>query len=395
MALYTYRAFTRDGKKTQGSIEAATLQEAKDKMRGMQLMVSQLEPQKRASKKQQLNQDNLLIFTSQLSQLLSSKIPLYESLVALEEQARGEPYHPVLLGLTERIKRGNSLSQAMLDFPDSFSPLYRALIAAGEAVGNMELALGRLNSFLSHQGKIKKQLVSALIYPALLLVLLIFAAGVLVGFVIPSLEGLFEDKEIPAFTQMVIQSSHFLRQWGILIISAVVGAICFLVVRLRNPKTKASLQRGLLKVPLISRYVVLSCLGRFAKTLSTLLDGGLPLTNALAFSRESINNARLDEIMLRVETRIIEGISLSQELSRYEEIPTLFTRMISIGEESGKLAGMLGQLATLYEEETERTLLRLVQLAQPVLLLLMGGLIGGVLLSILLPLSSFGSSLQM
>jgi general secretion pathway protein F len=395
MALYTYQAFTKDGKKTNGSIEASSLQEAKEKIRGMHLLLSQLAPQKKASKKQQLSHDGLLIFTSQLSQLLSSQIPLYESLVALEEQSRGEPYHPVILGLTERIKRGNSLSSAMLDFTDSFPPLYRALIGAGEAIGNMALTLQRLNDFLTHQGKIRKQLVSALIYPALLLVLLIFAASVLAGFVIPSLESLFEDKQVPAFTQMVFSASRFLREWGLLLLVSVVSLIVFIYYRLKRPATKETVQRTLLKIPLIGRYVILSSLSRFAKTLSTLLEGGLPLTNSLAFARESLSNARLNEIMKRVECRIIEGISLSQELSRYPEIPSLFTRMISIGEESGKLAGMLGQIAGLYEEETDRSLQRLVQLAQPILLLLMGSLIGGVLLSILLPLSSFGSSIDL
>jgi general secretion pathway protein F/type IV pilus assembly protein PilC len=395
MTLYTYRALTRQGQKSEGSIEAESLAAAKEKVRSMQLMLTSIEVQKRALKKQQLSKENLMIFTSQLSQLLASKIPIYESLLALEEQARNEPFHPVLLGLTERIKRGTSLSQSMNDFPDSFSPLYRALISAGEAVGNMELALNRLNSFLTHQGKIQKQLISALIYPALLMLLLIGASAVLVGFVIPALESLFEDRPIPAFTQIVLSTSHFLQSWGLLLLGTLASAIAFIVIRLRNPEAKASLQRNLLKVPLISRYVILSCLGRFARTLSTLLDGGLPLTNSLAFATESLNNARLEEVMKRVEGKIIEGIPLSHELSRYKEIPPLFARMTSIGEESGKLAGMLSQLATLYEEETERTLTRLVQLAQPVLLLIMGGLVGGVLLSILLPLSSFGSSIQL
>jgi len=395
MTLYTYQAFTKQGKKTSGTIEAITIHEAKEKIRSMKLLLAKLEVQKRASKKQQFQKDTLLIFTSQLAQLLTSKIPLYESLVALEEQARNEPYHQVLLGLTERIKRGTSLSQAMTDFPDSFPPLYRALIQAGEAIGNLELSLNRLSSFLGHQAKIRKQLVSAMIYPALLLVLLILAITILVGFVIPSLESLFDDKEIPAFTQLVLSTSRFLREWGGTVITTIVALVSYTWYRLRRPKTKAKFQRKLLKVPLLARFIILSCLSRFAQTLSTLLDGGLPLVNSLTYAKEALNNARLEEVMERVETKIIEGVAFSHELSHYKEIPPLFSRMVAIGEESGKLSGMLSQLGTMYEEETERVLLRIVQLAQPVLLLLMGGLIGGTLLSILLPLSSFGSSLQL
>lgn len=393
--LYQYKAFTREGKPAKGTIEAGNAKEAKDKLRDMQLIVSSLEPQKKGRKRVHLSKDNLLIFTSQLAQLLSAQIPLYESLVALEEQARTEPYHPIILGLTDRIKRGSSLSQAMQDFSESFSPLYRALISAGEAVGNLELALNRLNNFLVHDSKIRKQLASALIYPALLTGLLVVAVTVLVGFVIPALEQLFEDKNIPQFTKFVFTTAKFLREWGILLVGFLVGLGIYGFYRLRTPKARATIQRNVLHIPLINRYVILSSLSRFARTLGTLLEGGLPLTIGLAYAKEALGNARLDEIMQRVEQRIIEGIPFSTELSRYKEMPPLFSRMVLIGEESGKLSAMLNQLATLYEEETERTLTRVVSLAQPVMLLLMGCLIGGVLLSILMPLSSFGSSIQL
>lgn len=393
--IYQYKAFTRQGKPAKGTIEAVNAKEAKDKLRDMQLIVSSLEPQNKGKKRLRLSKDDLRIFTSQLAQLLAAQIPLYESLLALEEQARQEPYHPVILGLTDRIKRGSSLSQAMQDFSESFSPLYRALISAGEAVGNLELALNRLNNFLVHDNKIRKQLISALIYPALLSGLLVVAVTVLVGFVIPALEQLFEDKNIPRFTQIVFGTAKFLREWGFLVVGFLVGLGFYTFYRLRSPKTKASIQRNILHIPLINRYVILSSLSRFARTLGTLLEGGLPLTISLAYAKEALGNARLDEIMNKVEHRIIEGIPFSTELSRYKEVPPLFSRMVLIGEESGKLPSMLSQLATLYEEETERTLTRVVALAQPVMLLLMGGLIGGVLLSILMPLSSFGSSIQL
>jgi general secretion pathway protein F len=390
--IYSYKAYTKQGKKAQGSIEAINMQEAKEKLRQMQLLIAHLAPQKKALKKEQLTRQNLLIFTSQLAQLLSAKIPLYESLLALEEQSREESYHPVIMGLTERIRRGSSLSQAMQEFPDSFSALYRALITAGEAVGNLELALNRLSYFLDQQAKTSKQLISAMIYPAILALLLIVAAGVLVGFVIPALESLFEDKQIPKFTQIVLSASHFLRDWGLLLLTSFVFGIVFCVHQLKKPHIKQKLQRLLLRIPLVNRYILMASLGRFARTLSTLLDGGLPIVASLGFARQSLNNIQLEEIIQRAEQKIIEGVAFSQILSRYKEIPPLFCRMVSIGEESGKLAAMLAQVATLYEEETERILARIVTLAQPVLLLLMGVLVGGVLLSILMPLSSFGSS---
>ncbi len=393
--LYQYKAFTKQGKPAKGTIEAISVNDAKAKLREMALIISSLEPQKIGKKRLKLSKDDLRIFTSQLAQLLAAQIPLFESLLALEEQSREESYHPVILGLTERIKRGSSLSQAMQDFSESFSPLYRALIAAGEAVGNLELALNRLNNFLVHDNKIRKQLMSALLYPALLTGLLVVAVTVLVGFVIPALEQLFDENNIPQFTKMVFATAKFLREWGILVVLLFIGLCVYGFYRLRSPETKATIQRKILHVPLINSYVIRASLSRFARTLGTLLEGGLPLTVSLAYAKEALGNARLAEIMQRVEERIIEGISFSTELSRYKEVPPLFSRMVSIGEESGKLSSMLSQLATLYEEETERTLTRVVSLVQPIMLLLMGTLIGGVLLSILMPLSSFGSSIQL
>ncbi len=393
--LYQYKAFTKQGKPAKGTIEAIGANDAKAKLREMGLIISSLEPQKSGKKKLKLSKDDLRIFTSQLAQLLAAQIPLYESLLALEEQSRDEPYHPVILGLTERIKRGSSLSQAMQDFSESFSPLYRALIAAGEAVGNLELALNRLNNFLVHDNKIRKQLMSALLYPALLTGLLVVAVTVLVGFVIPALEQLFDENNIPQFTKMVFLTAKFLREWGILVVLLFIGLAVYGFYRLKSPEVKAAIQRKILHVPLINRYVIRAALSRFARTLGTLLEGGLPLTVSLTYAKEALGNARLSEIMQRVEERIIEGIPFSTELSRYKEVPPLFSRMVSIGEESGKLSSMLSQLATLYEEETERTLTRVVSLVQPIMLLLMGTLIGGVLLSILMPLSSFGSSIQL
>jgi general secretion pathway protein F/type IV pilus assembly protein PilC len=163
----------------------------------------------------------------------------------------------------------------------------------------------------------------------------------------------------------------------------------------KRPETKANIQRSMLKIPILNRYITQSPLARFARTLSTLLDGGLPLTNGLVFAKESLYNARLVEILEIVANRVMEGKTVSEELNRYKEIPPLFSRMVKIGEDSGKLSPMLNQVALIYEEEMERTLQRLVALTQPILLIVMGGIIGAVILSILLPLSDFGNNLDL
>ena len=390
MALFAYQAVTKSGKKTKATIEAFTLQEAKEKVREQGLMLFEIKEHVGSKGLLQISKDSLIIFTSQLTQLVCAKIPLYESLLALEEQARGEKSHAVILAIGERIKTGSSLSKALQEFPQSFPPLYRALIGAGEAIGNLELPLSRLTSLLTYQMRMRKQLMSALTYPIFLACLMVVAVSVLVGFVIPSLEALFDGRDLPWFTSLVFSTSQKLRFFWPFIVAGFLGFVGFCYLSLQRKQTKAKLQRFFIKVPILKHYVILASLSRFAKTLATLLDGGLPLTNALDFAKEALHNARLEEILQRVGEKVMEGKTISAELVRYKEIPSLFTRMVKIGEESGKLSPMLNQMATMYEEETERTLTRLVTLAQPILLVIMGSVIGTVILSILLPLSDFG-----
>ena len=395
MTLFRYSAYTKDGKKVKGSIEASHIGEAKEKIRELQLLLTSLKQDSKASVESQLSKDSLVVFTAQLSQLISAQIPVFECLLALEEQSRTEPFHPIILGLAERIKTGHSLSRAMQDFPDCFSPLYRSMIAAGEAVGNLELTLSRLTQLLGHQQKVRKQLLSSLTYPFFLAALLCVAVIILVAFVIPSLAVLFEDREVPAFTRFVLDTSAFLRSWGPLLLLVVASGGVWVFFQFRSREKKGQLQRLLLKLPFFSSFVVRTALSRFGRTLCTLLEGGLPLTSAMKLSEEAIQCVPVEEIVAAIREKLIEGRSFSSELARYPEIPPLFCRMVKIGEDSGKLSPLLGQVATMYEEESERAVQKLVTLTQPVLLLIMGIFIGGVLLSILLPLSDFGSTLQM
>jgi general secretion pathway protein F/type IV pilus assembly protein PilC len=395
MPLYSFRAYSEEGKRTKGTLEATSLHDAKEKIRSLNLMLIDLGEQKEHIQARPMKKSELVIFTSQLAQLVSAKIPVYEALLALEEQARAEPYHNVVAALADRIKTGASLSKALNDFPDSFSPLYRALVTSGEAIGNLELALNRLATLIGYEHKMAKQLSSLLTYPLFLVCLLVVAISVVVGFVIPSIEGLFEGQQLPFFTSVVFTISHILRASWLWILLFLLCAAFFGARAWKKQTVRIRVQKFSLQIPIIRRYVTYAALARFARTLATLVDGGLPLPNALAFAKEALGNARLEEILDAVSEKVIEGKTISETLANYKEIPSLFSRMVKIGEEAGKLSPMLTQVATLYEEDSERLLNRFVALAQPVLLIIMGIIIGTVILSILLPLSNFGETLRM
>lgn len=391
MPLFHYQAIDSLGKKKNGFIEAQSERDAKSILRDQGVMVSQLATQAAVSGKQNLKGENLLTFTMQLSQLISAGVPLYESLVTLEEQYRTESFHRIILSLCDQIKSGGKLSEAMAHFPDSFDKLYRAMIAAGESVGALDVVLSRLSHFLSRQMKLKKQISTAMIYPAILGAFSLLIISLLLGFVVPSIEGIFEGRKLNNFTQLVLSVSHFFQSYWWIYIPATAGTIFFAVMKLRSEAGRLWLEKNLLKVPLVKTLVIHAAVARFCRTMGTLQEGGLPIIDSLRNAREVMRNIVLEEEIRSAENKIIEGSSLSAELSKSQYIPSIIPRMLAVGEDSGSSIAMLNKLADIYEEELEKTLDRVMALAQPVILLFMGVVIGTILMAILLPLTDVSS----
>lgn len=391
MALYSYQALDISGKKKSGFIEAHNERDARSLLRDQGIMVSQLTPKNTVSSKQNLRGEQLMTFTLQLSQLLGAGIPLFESLMTLEEQYRNDPCHQVVLSLGEQIKAGTSLSAAMGNFPASFDKLYRSMIAAGESVGALDVVLMRLTHLLGKQDKLKKQISTALIYPAILGSFSLLIILLLMGFVIPSIEGIFADRPLNGFTSFVIAVSHFCRDYWWLYIPGIAGLVFYSVKQLRSPKGKIWLQHTVLKVPLVKGLVIQAGVARFCRTMGTLLQGGLPIIESLRISRDVMQNVVLEAEIAQAETKIIEGSSLSAELGRSKYIPTIVARMLSVGEDSGSSITMLNKLADMYEDEVEKNLERVMALSQPIILIFMGAIIGSILMAILLPLTDMSS----
>jgi general secretion pathway protein F len=391
MPLYNYQAIDALGKKRHGLLEAHSDREAKDKLRDQGLMVTKIETKVNISNKQNLRGDHLIAFTVQLSQLVSAGVPLYESLLAIEEQYRTEPFHRVILSLCEQIKAGTALSEAMGVFPGSFSKLYRAMIAAGESIGALDIVLEKLSQLLVRQSKLKKQITTAMIYPAILASFSFLIILLLLGFVVPSIEGIFADRQLNGFTQFILSLSHLFRDWWWFFLPLMGLTIAYLVYKIRSPVGKLWMQRNFLKVPLIRTLMIQTAMARFCRTMGTLQMGGLTMIESLRISREVMQNVVLEEEIKKAETKIIEGSSLSAELNRSKWIPPMISRMLAVGEDAGSTVTMLNKIAEMYEDELEKTLDRLMALAQPVILIVMGLVIGCVLLGIMLPLTDVSS----
>lgn len=394
MPVFAYRAIRTDGQRTNASIEAPSMEEAKRLLREQQFIILSLRELPPSDKNVlHLSFEQRVIFASQLAQLLEANVPLYESLEALEEQAGAS--QPIIAALREHIRKGASFSKALSWYPDTFSPLFRAIVSAGESVGRLDQALIRLSQLLSTERSSRQRLISALLYPCLLLVLLVASFFVLAFFVVPSIEGLFEGHPLPTYTWLIFSCANFLHHHAFLLGTLFVLLIGGLIFQLSKRSVREKFVKSLLSWPYIGQYLIKSSLARFCLTLSHLLAGGTPLSSALEFAKESLNNAILAAEIERATKEIIEGQRLSSSLRQSPILPPLLARMVHIGEETGRLAPVLANLARLYEEDSERLLERSVSLIQPIMLLTIGIVIGGTLLAILLPLAHFGSFINM
>ncbi len=391
MALFQYKAIDSLGKKKKGFIEAETERDAKSKLREMGLMVMTLSSKAGVNAKQNLKGESLLAFTMQLSQLVGAGVPLYESLVAIEQQCRGAPYHRVILSLCEQIKAGSSLSFAMSTYPGSFNKLYCSLITAGEAVGSLEIVLEKLHQLLAKQNKLKSEAITAMVYPVILASFSFLIIIMLLTFVVPSIEGIFAERKLNSFTTFVLTVSHLFRQYWWLYIPIFFGSIGYAIYRLRTPAGRLWIERTSLKVPLLRTLVIQTGVARFCRTMGTLLQGGLPFIEALRISSDVVRNVAIEEEIKKAEKNIIAGSSLGKELSKAKLFPSMVAQMLSVGEESSTTVTMFNRIADMYEGDVEKTLARLMALSQPVILIVMGTIIGMVLLAILLPLTDVSS----
>ncbi len=389
--LFAYQALDTKGSKRTGMIDAHNSVEAKAKLREQGLMVTKLDARTASSSKENLRGDQLQSFTVQLAQLVGAGVPIYESLLALEEQYRQEASGRIILTLCDRIKSGSSLSEAMAEFPGSFDRLYCAMVSAGESAGALDVVLERLADLLAKQQKLKRELMTAMIYPGILAAFCFVLIIILLGFVVPMIEGIFQGRELNPFTQFIMSLSQAFRTWWWAYVPLFSALIAWIYFKLRTPEGKLWIERLLLRVPVVRWLIIQAAVARFSRTMGTLLKGGLTIIDALHISREVMQNITMEEEIKQAELKIVEGSSLSNELAKSKLIPRMVSRMLAVGEESGSSTEMLNKIATIYEDNVEKTLERVMALAQPVILIFMGLIIGTVLLAILLPLADMSS----
>jgi type IV pilus assembly protein PilC len=335
-----------------------------------------------------LNSREFLVFNQELATLLKAGMPLVQSLGLLKSRVTSPTFRSVLNDVHEKVRSGTALSDAFASHGDLFARVYTASLFAGERSGNLETVLRRYVEYTRVISSVKRKTISALIYPAILIALALGLVNIIVLKVVPAFADYYAGfgADLPLATRVIVMASSILRSYLLLIVVALAVAIVGLVTWVRQPGQKARADRLLLGLPMLGDVARKFSTSQMARTLATLLGGGLPLVNALDIAARSVGNQYMAAQLEAVAGRVREGESLAVALESRGAFPEVAVKMAEVGESTGALQDMLNTVADFYDEEIATKMERFVTLVEPVLLVIMGAVIAGLLLALYMPL---------
>ena len=411
MPVYSYTARTRDGKKVAGTIEGANRRAVLDDIeRRGQIPVSVTEgaaasAQQRSGdrkqrftwrRKDKMGSRDVLLFTTELSDLLASGMTLGNALNSLANRRSGTAGDTIIAGLRDEIVRGASLSEAAEQYPDSFSPLYASMLRAGEASGALDEVLRRLVEHYERIQEVKEQVTMALVYP---LIVMVLGAATLVFsmiYVVPKFEQVFAqlNQALPLPTRILIGTSTFMARYGwLLLIGLVIGVV--LLQRFVKTRQGKHWWDGLqLKTPLIRGVVAAGIFANFARTLATLMSNGVPVLQALGIVERTVGNSIISDELAKARERVTDGTTISGPLAASRVFPPIMTDMLAVGEQTGDMVGALGHIARRYENELDRHVKIFTTALEPILIVVVAVLVGFVAISILMAVFNLTNGLN-
>ena len=400
MAAFDYAALAADGARRKGVIEADSERHARKLLRDQRLTPLTLSPASgkatptergprwRGLRQPRLGGEALALFTRLLGTLTASGLPLDDVLTAIARQADSKVLTRIALGIRARILEGQSLASSMEDFPQTFSPAYRATVGAGERTRHLPEVLQRLADYVEARDRMQKRLRLAMLYPGVLSVTACLVVGGLLSFVVPEVVKVFDDmgQTLPALTRGLIAVSGFARDYGVLALGCIVATIFLLRLWLRRPAPRLAFHQLLVATPVLGVLLRVTESARFARMLGIMLGSSVDMLDALAISAKAVTLAPYQVLLAQVIEEVREGTALSTSLARSRLVPPLLPHLIGSGEASGNLVEMLDTAAESFEFKVQNQLSLLLGLLEPLLILLMGGIVLAIVIAILLPI---------
>jgi type IV pilus assembly protein PilC len=403
MPTFAFVGRTRAGENITGERVFDTMDAAVSALRREQILVTRINPVKdeakpkavKGVKGKKVAAKNLAVFTRQFSVMIDAGLPLVQCLEILGTQEEDKNFSGVILATRGDVESGMSLADAMKKHPKTFDALFTNMIAAGEAGGILDTILKRLATYIEKAVKLKSQVQSAMIYPVAVIVIATLVVGVILWKVIPTFANLFAGlgAELPLPTRIVIAASNYLVEYMPYILASI-GAIIYAVKSYYGTAGgRVLIDRLLLNLPVIGLLLRKIAVARFCRTLSTLLASGVSILEALDITARTSGNAIVEEAILTTRKSIERGETIAQPLRETKVFPPMVVQMIGVGEATGALDTMLGKIADFYEEEVDVAVAGLLTLLEPIMIAFLGGIVGGIVIAMYLPIFDLISKL--
>jgi general secretion pathway protein F len=421
MPIFEYKAFAQGGAVQSGVIDADTPREARSKLRRDNLLVSdiwekrsggrtgyQANPKKgfraaltrlrysrqRGGSPSMRNLELLTAATRQMGTLLSSGIPLAETLKAMIEQSENKRVETMFREIRERINQGASLADALGEHPYMFGELYVNMVRAGEATGNVDVVLRRLADYLQAQRALRRKVVSALTYPVMMIGIGLIVVAILMTVVVPKISGMLTDMKqtLPPPTRILITISNLFKDyWWVGCLA--IALVSFVFERIYNHSVRGRLfiDRNTLRMPIVGDLLRKQAVARFTRTLSTLLQSGVPAVQSLEITKTVVGNRVIADATDHIRTRILEGTDIATPLKQTNVFPAIVGYMVNVGEQSGELEQMLDRIAQAYDEEIDIATERLTSVLEPIMIVALAVVVGYIVISIVLPILQIGN----
>ena len=335
-----------------------------------------------------IDDKTLAVFTRQFSVMIDAGLPLVQCLQILGEQQEHKAFQRIIMQVREDVESGSSLASALAKHPSAFNDLYVNMVAAGEAGGILDTILQRLAVYIEKAARLKAQVKSAMIYPITVIAIAAIVVYIILWKVIPVFATLFAslDADLPLPTRIVVALSYFIGRFWWLVFLAVAAIIVAISRYYKTPQGKLVIDRLLLKAPVLGVVLRKIAVARFCRTLGTLMSAGVPLLESLDITARTSGNAVIEQAIMAVRKQVEEGKTLSEPLGATQQFPPMVVHMISVGETTGALDTMLGKIAEFYEEEVDIAVAGMMKLIEPVMIFVLGVVIGGIVISMYLPM---------
>ncbi|MCF7519942.1 type II secretion system F family protein [Pseudoalteromonas sp. L21] len=385
------------GKKLEGELSGQSIALVKAQLRKQGITPSKVKRKQKplfAARIQKITAKDIALITRQIATMLMAGVPLIQSIEMIGSGAKNKSVAKLMEGIGDEVKAGAPLSQALRKHPRYFDDLYCDLVASGEQSGALDKIFDRVALYKEKAEALKSKIKKAMFYPIAVLVVALIVTSILLIFVVPQFQDIFNGfgAELPAFTLMVIGISEFMQEyWWMILIALVAFGYAYKEALLKSKKLRDANDRAILKLPVVGMILNKAAVARYARTLSTTFAAGVPLVDALDSAAGASGNAVYRYAILEIKAEVSSGNQMNWAMRNSKIFPDMVVQMVAIGEESGSLDGMLAKVATIYEQEVDDAVDGLSSLLEPLIMAVLGVLVGGLIVAMYLPIFQLGS----